>query len=292
MGDEIRKEGVVSSRERAQIKRLINRTEEMWSHLAFLFNDLNATNGWEQEHGQEWTFVDVPYHLAYLNREVIVRGLELGPDLPEANQTLLTNPNEVNAWNNHRIRRRAADQTVSQSLAQWRASCEDIRNLGSEMDDADLERPFWIPAYMGWVTARDGLALCYIHDWSHFTQLRILMGRAEPRPSAAITRGYLSAMLNLMARFLNRDAAAGREFSVVMAFTDQDVGAWTIQVSKGRATLCDGPAADADLIITQSAETFEKSLQGMHNPVEAIKSGQIQVSNFESLETFGELFPM
>lgn len=282
----------MSSRERAQTERLMNRIEEMWAHLAFLFNDLNATNGWGQEHGPDWTFVDVPYHLAYLNRDVIVCGLELGPDLPEANQTLLTNPKEVNAWNDHRFTRRPAGQTVTQSLAQWQASCEDIRNLASAMDDVDLERPFWIPAYMGWVTARDGLALCYIHDWSHFTQLRIHMGRAEPRPSAAITRGFLSFMLNLMPRFLNRDAAAGREFSVVMAFTDPDVGAWTIRVSKGRATVSDGQAPHADLIITQSAETFEKSLQGMHNPVEAIESGQIQVSNFENLGTFGELFPM
>ncbi|MDX1688980.1 MAG: DinB family protein [Candidatus Promineifilaceae bacterium] len=270
----------------------MNRIEEMWAHLAFLFNELNATNGWGQEHGPDWTFGDVPYHLAYLNRDVIIRGLELGPDLPEADQTLLTNPKEVNAWNDHRFTRRPADQTVTQSLAQWRASCEEIRTLASQMDDAHLERPFWIPAYMGWVTARDGLALCYIHDWSHFTQLRIQMGRTEPRPSAAITRGYLSAMLNLMTRFLNRDAAGGREFSVVMAFTDPDVGAWTIHVGKGRATVSDGRAADADLIITQSAETFEKSLQRMHDPVEAIESGQIQVSNFESLGTFGELFPM
>jgi len=282
----------VSSRERAQIERLMNRIEEMWAHLAFLFNDLNATNGWESDHGPDWTFADVPYHLAYLNRDVIVRGLELGPDLPEADQTLLTNPKEVNAWNDHRFTKRTADQTVSQSLAQWQASCENIRKLASEMDVVDLERPFWIPAYLGWVTARDGLALCYIHDWSHFTQLRILMGRDDPRPSAAITRGYLSAMLNLMPRFLNQDAAAGREFSVVMAFTDADVGAWTIRVSEGCATVSDGRTADADLIITQDAATFEKSLQGMHDPIEAIESGQIQVSNFESLGTFVELFPM
>jgi hypothetical protein len=160
------------------------------------------------------------------------------------------------------------------------------------MDDADLERPFWIPAFMGWVTARYGLALCYIHDWSHFTQLRIHMRWAEPRPSPAITRGYLGAMLNLMPKFLNQDVAAGQEFTAVMAFTDPGVGAWTIRVADGNASVSEGETADTDLVMTQNAETFEKSLRRMHNPAEAIQSGEIQVSNFESLATFGQLFPM
>lgn len=281
----------MSSKNRPQLDTLMGQIEEMWAHLATLFEDLNATNGWDQKHGPDWTFADVPYHLAYLNHDVVVRGLELGPDMPEAEQELLASPQEVNAWNDHRLAKRPADQTVAQTLVQWQASCEDIRRLASEMDDADLERPFWIPAFMGWVTARDGLALCYIHDWSHFTQLRIHMGWAEPRPSPAITRGYLGAMLNLLPMFLNREAAAGQQFTAVMAFTDPDVGAWTIRVADGAATVSEGEAAEADLVMTQSAETFEKSLCRMHNPAEAIQSGQIQVSNFESLAIFGQLFP-
>jgi putative sterol carrier protein len=77
-----------------------------------------------------------------------------------------------------------------------------------------------------------------------------------------------------------------------MAFTDPGVGAWTIQITDGSATVAEGAAADADLVITQSSETFEKTFRGIQDPAEAMQSGAVLVSNFESLATFGQLFPM
>jgi hypothetical protein len=118
------------------------------------------------------------------------------------------------------------------------------------------------------------------------------MGQAEPVPSPAITRSYLGSMLNYFPMFLNQGAAAGQEFTTMMAFADPGVGAWTIRVADGAATVVEGETADADLVMTQSAETFEKSLRRIHDPAEAIQSGAIQVSDFESLATFGKLFPM
>ncbi|MBI1878030.1 MAG: DinB family protein [Chloroflexi bacterium] len=282
----------MSTQKRAQLQTLMNQIEEMWGHLDTLFNSLNATNGWDQKHGPDWTFADIPYHLAYCNRDVVARGLKLGPDYPEAEQELLASPDTLNAWNARKFAERPASQTVAQSLAQWRESYEEIRRLTAEMTDTDLARPFFMPIYMGWVTARDGLAFCRSHDWSEFTQLRLHMGRTEPIPSPAITRSYLGFIMNFFPMFLNKEAAAGQQFTAVMAFTDPDVGAWTIPVAEGNASVSEGEAANADLVMTQSAETFEKSFRRMHNPVEAIQSGQIQVNNFESLATFGQLFPM
>jgi hypothetical protein len=76
-----------------------------------------------------------------------------------------------------------------------------------------------------------------------------------------------------------------------LAFTDPGVGAWTIQVADTAVTASEGEAASTDLVITQSAETFEKSIRRMNDPAGAILSGKIRVSNFESLATFGQLFP-
>jgi hypothetical protein len=75
-----------------------------------------------------------------------------------------------------------------------------------------------------------------------------------------------------------------------MAFTDPYVGAWTIQVVDGAATVCKGEVADADLVVTQSALAFEKSIRRMQNPIQAILSGDIHFSNFENLVNFGKLF--
>jgi putative sterol carrier protein len=286
------KEEPMSTQERTQVEMLMVQIEEMWGHLNTLFDSLNASGGWGQKHGPHWTFADVPYHLAYCHEDLVVHRLELGPDLPAADQELLATQADIYACNDRKFAERAPEHTVTQSLAQFKASCEHIRRLATAMTDADLARPFFMPLLQGWVTAHEGLEFVRNHDWSEFTQLRLHMGRGEPIPSPVITAGYVGFILQLFPMMLNQEAAAGREFTVVLAFTDPGVGAWTIRVAEGQATLNSGAAENPDLVITQSADTFEKTIRGMYNPLEAIQSGEIQVSNFEGLAMFGELFPM
>jgi hypothetical protein len=264
----------------------------MWGHLTTLFEALNTDNGWRQKHGPDWTFADVPYHLAYCNHDLVARGLELGRNYPEADRELLATIEDLNAWNEREFANRPAAQTVAQSLDQWRASCQAIRRLTEQMSDEDLARPFWMPIFRGWATAQDGLAFCLTHSWSEFTQLRLHMGRAEPIPSLAITRHYLNTMLHLFPMVLDRTAAADLTFTTVFAFTDPGLGAWTLRVADGAATVEADQIANPDLILTQSAETFEKTLRHMHDPAEAMQAGLIRVSNFEGLATFGRLFPV
>src|SRR5579871_5541139 len=190
-------EANVTAPARIQLDALIAQIEEMQGHLAVLFDRLSATDGWGQKHGPDWTFADVPYHLAYCTRDLVVRGLVMGADMPAQEQELLTSPAELNAWNDREFAARPADQTVAQSLDQWRESCEALRRVTAAMTDADLARPFWMPIYRGWATARDGLDFCRNHAWSEFTQLRIHMGRNEPVPSPSITHDYLGFILTL-----------------------------------------------------------------------------------------------
>ena len=92
--------------------------------------------------------------------------------------------------------------------------------------------------------------------------------------------------------FLSQEAAAGQRFSIVMAFTDPGVGAFTLEVADGAATIKEGETPDADLVMKQSSTTFEKTLCDILDPSEAIQSGLVQANNFENLGTFGQLFPM
>jgi hypothetical protein len=281
----------MSNQNRTQLEALLAQIEEMWGHLGILFDDLNSYDGWVGKHGPDWTFADVPYHLAYCNQDIIVRGLELGADYPEDEQELLATPAELGAWNTHKFAQRPAGQTAAQSVAQWRASCVEILRLTAQMSDVDLDNPFWMPIFSGWATYRTGLEFVRGHDYSEFMQLRIHMGRQEPVPSPAITKSYLGGLLGLFPMFLNQEAAAGQRFTAVMDFTDLDVGAFSIEVANGAATLTEGETPDADLVMTQSSVTFEKTFRGILDPSEAIQSGQVQVSDFESLGTFGQLFP-
>jgi hypothetical protein len=211
--------------------------------------------------------------------------------LPADRQFLVTSPADLDAWNDRQLAERPAGQTVGESLVQWRDSCEEIRRLTAPMTDANLEGPFWMPLYRGWAAKRDGLDFCRNHAWSEFTQLRVHMGRNEPVPSPSITHDYLAFILTLFPMLVSREAALN-PFTIVMAFTDPGVGAWTITVADGAATLSEGAAPNADLVLTQSAETFEKSFRRMQDAAALIQAGAIQVSNFEGLAAFGRLFPM
>ncbi len=277
--------------DKTQLNQLMAQIEEMWRHLGLLFDELEAEDGWGQKHGPDWTFADVPFHLAYCNEDIVARGLELGPDYPEQERELLATGEELGGWNARHFADRPSEQTAAQSVAQWRDSCEKIRHLVAQMSDEDLDTPFWMPLFLGWTTKRAGLEFVCRHDWSEFTQLRIHMGRSEPVPSPDITRSYLGSMLGFFLLMLNREAAAGRVFTAVMAFTDPGVGSFTLEVADGTVIVKEGSASNPDLQITQSAETFESTMRGIRDPMAAIESGQVQVNDLEALATFGQLFP-
>jgi hypothetical protein len=269
------------------------RIEEMWGHLYTLFEDLNTSDGWDQKHGPDWTFADVPYHLAYFNRDLVVRSLELGLNHAEEEVEPLVTPENLSYWNARKLAQRPVYQTPEQSVSRWQVSCEKICRLTARLNDADLDQHlFWGPLLKGSVTIRRGLEFCLNHDWSMFTQLRIHMGRAEPVPSPAVTRGYLGSLINSFPMLLNKSAVNHQQFTAVLAFADPGVGAWTIQVAGGAATAREGDATNPDLVMTQSAEAFEKYIRHIQTPGQAIQTGEILVSSFESLTTFGELFLM
>ena len=282
----------MSDRTRTQLDELMTHIEENWHHLNVLFDELETTGNWDQKHGSDWIFADLPYHMVYCNQEILIRGINAGSDLPKAEQELLASIDAVNDWNTRKFSERPANQTAAQSVSQWRETCDEIRRLMDEMTDADLGHPFWMPLFSGWSTVREGLEFTRAHDWGEFMQLRIHMGREEPVPSPDVTKAYLQRMLGAFPLFLNREAAEGQKFTAAMAFTDPGVGAFTFLVSDGVAKVNFSGAPDADLVMTQSAVTFVKTLTKMHDPGEAIQSGLIKVNDFESLATFGQLFPM
>lgn len=63
-----------------------------------------------------------------------------------------------------------------------------------------------------------------------------------------------------------------------MAFIVPVVGAWTIPVAEGNASISEGEAAETDLVMTQSAETFDKSLRRIHNPVTLLIGIQLLIN--------------
>jgi hypothetical protein len=279
---------------RTELDALVAQVEEMWAHQDTLFSVIKETDQWDHQHGADWTFADVPYHLAYCNRDLVSWPIKLGHNLPVEERVSIVTMDDLNEWNELEFAARPAVQTADESLAELRDSWAEIRNIISDWTDVDLERPWWMPFNGGmWLTARDGLHWMLGHDWSEFTQLRVRMGRSKPVPNPEITTHFLGRIIvEQFPLMLDVEAAQGCKFRAVMAFTDPGVSSYTIEVSDGAANARPGEVKEADLVITQSAESFEKTRSGIQSLADGITNGQVQVSDMDCLATFGELFPM
>jgi hypothetical protein len=279
---------------RTELDTLMTRIVEMWGHQDTLFQIIGETNQWEHKHGADWTFADLPYHLTYCNHDLVSRPMKLGRDFPDEERVSFTSVTDLNDWNALKFSERPSALTIDESLAELHYSRDEIRDVVAGWTDADLERSMWMP-FMGgnWVVARNGLYFTMTHDWSEFMQLRIHMDRGEPMPSPEITTMYLGGALGLIYPMnLNKEAAQNRAFTTLMAFTDPGVADFVVEVKDGETNISPGSAEDPNLVITQSAETFERTIRGIQPLPEAIQDGTVQVSDMEDLAAFGELFPM
>lgn len=79
---------------------------------------------------EDWTFGDVPFHLAYFDAEIVCQPLEgRHPTADLVHEPLMGSVREMDAWNARRFRERPDGQTPEQSLARMRASRARIRAL-------------------------------------------------------------------------------------------------------------------------------------------------------------------
>jgi hypothetical protein len=265
--------------------------EDLWQKIDAILGSLGPAD-WSRKHGKDWTFADVPYHMAYFDREVIANGIARGPNMPSDERQALRSVAELNAWNARKFAERAASQTVEQSLAQMRAGRDAIRQAVAGLSDADLERPVWssLPGG-GWQTVRRALEGCTAHTWNHLMELRLRLKRTSPGPQPSQTHRALAFYMTIFPAMCNRAQAAKTRFTSVMEFTGAGGGAWSFYVADGACRVTEGRAPQPDLVLTQSAETFQATMIGAQNPMLAMLSGKIKVRGLRNMATFGKLFP-
>jgi hypothetical protein len=269
---------------------LLTDLEELWQR----FDEVVATLGpedWSGKHGQHWTFADVPYHLAYFDREVIVTAINRGLTVPTA-EPLLRTETEQDGWKEIQFTPRPPATTPEQCLERMWASRQAMRNIVARLSEADLDRPVFLPLLgLGWVSVRVALETCCSHTWNHLMQLRCWMKCTTLLPGPAQTQRALSYLMASFARNLNREQAAQTDLTAVMEFSGLDGAVWTLQVAGGGCQIMEGRAARADLVIVQSPETFVTTRTGIQHPPLALRRGKIQVQGLRKLGTFEKLFP-
>jgi DinB superfamily/SCP-2 sterol transfer family len=264
--------------------------EALWQS----FDEVVATLGpddWSGKHGQHWTFADVPYHLAYFDREVIATAIKGGLTVQTLEQFLPTEA-EQDGWKEIQFTQRPTATTPEQCLEQMWASRQALRNAVADLGEADLDRPVFLPLVgLGWVSVRAALETCSSHTWNHLMQLRCWMKCTTLLPGPAQTQRALSYFLAWFARNMDREQAAQTHLTTVMEFSGLDGAVWTLQVAGGSCRIMEGRAARADLVIVQSPETFVRTRTGIENPTLALRRGKIQVQGLRKLGTFEKLFP-
>jgi hypothetical protein len=265
--------------------------EDLWQKIDEILTNLEPAD-WSRKHGKDWTYADVPYHLAYFDRDLVANGITRGPDVPVSERSSLRSMAELNDWNARKFAERPADQTVERSLLQMRASRDAIRRVAAALQDDDLGRPVWVPLPgTGWMTVRGVLEACIVHTWNHFMELRLRLKWSEPAPTPSQTHRALAFYVNFFPATLNRALAANMPFTAVMVISGPGGGTWTIRVADGGCTVTEERAPQADLVLTQSVETFQATLIGAKNPMIAMLTGKIRVHGMRNLATFGKLFP-
>jgi DinB superfamily/SCP-2 sterol transfer family len=271
---------------------LVGALDDLWDCLDGLYDSLSDAE-WRRKHGDDWVMSDVPFHIAYFDRELVLGAIQRGLDVPESDRRSLLTPRAIDDWNAEEFARRAPGQTGPQALSELRDVRAQIHGLLEEMTDEDLERPVWIPlAGLGERSVRTALLSCVMHTWSELMQLRIRLKRKQSMPEATTTHMALDGFFHFMPMGLNAEAAQGREFKARFSIEGAGGGSWLIDVDDGHAETSEDVETPANLTMTMKPDGFAKMWNEMQNPMLMMLTRQIRVRGLRHMGTFGKLFPL
>lgn len=244
---------------------------------------------WGRKHGKDWTMADVPYHLAYFDRELVVTKLEVGPDLPAAAQQLLSTTREVNDWNARMFALRPPGQTGPQSLEELRGVRDRARSLTAALSDTDLDRrAFAALAGVGWRDTRYILTGAIMHNWSEHVQLLIRLGRKGPLPAANTTHLALDGFMRHFPMGITNRVAA--PFKARFVITGPGGGAWLMSAHEFACEVVEDASTPADVTMTMTPETWCRMWNEMNNPMLLMLTRRIKVKGLTRLGAFGKVF--
>lgn len=245
--------------------------------------------GWQGRHGRDWTMAEVPYHLAYFERELVVTGIERGAELPPEAHFLLSTMGEIDAWNGRMFAQRPRGQTGPQALEELRAVRARLRTLIAPMSDADLDAPVWTPmGGIGWRDRRYALAGAIMHNWSEHMQLLIRLSRSGPLPRPETTHLALDGFMRHFPMSITKSVAS--PFRVRFVFERPGGGAWLISAHDFACEVAEDTSTPADLTMTMTPRTWTLMWNQMTNPLLLMLTRRIKVSGLMKLGTFGRVF--
>lgn len=277
--------------QRTEVARLAAELDDMWAFIDRLL-DAVPVGRWTEQYGKDWTFQDVPWHLAYFDRIMIAEPLEAGRTLPASQQFNLGTTRELNAWNEAEFANRPSGCTPQRSIADLRAVHARIRGWLATADDSRLDEPVFDHFFgNGWHgTVRAALRSAQMHSWGEGTELMVRLGRKDAVPAAA-TRNAIEGYTGFMKYIADPAAAAKAPFTVVFDFTGPGGSPYTLRVTSEGAHVSNARSADADVVLTLDPVTFNcVMLRRMQNPMVAMLRRKIKVKGLRSMGRMQKVF--
>jgi hypothetical protein len=250
------------------------------------------TERWSKRYGPDWTYADVPWHIAYFDRVMVADVIEKGRELPPEERFDMRTVRQLNAWNEAEFAKRPAGTTPEESIAEMRRQRERVRRLLAAFDDEDLARPAYNHFFgVGWSDVESALAGARLHTWSELFEFGLRLDGRPPRVEPVIVHAGLDAYLGMMPVFADPDEARRlQRFTVGVEITGDGGGEWTIQVADGIPSTRDGGASHPDVRLRMSADTYMRMFKKLTPPPLLMLTGRMRVKPLSKLGTFGKLF--
>ena len=264
--------------------------DDIYGRSEELMDSLSAED-WQRKHGADWTMSDVPFHIAYFDRELVKKPLEAGENLAEGDRVVFDSLESIDAWNAAEFAKRSAGQTIEETREQLASARSSIRAHVDAMSEADLEARVWMAlGGFEWRPARVALSGCLLHNWNEHIQLSLRLGRTRFMPAAETTHIALDTMLRIMPMGMNREAAA-EPFAVRFAISGPGGGEWLLQAAEGECEVSEDGTSPADITMRMSSENFVRMTGQMSNPMMMMLTRKLRVSGLFKMPTFGKVFP-
>jgi len=257
--------------------------ETIWASLDSFYQRFSPQD-WARKHGKEWTFADMPYHLAYFNQTVVNNIKNDGGG--QARLTL----QELNTWNDAHFAKRPASQAGANGLAYLHETQAALRQLTAQHPP---ETPVFLPLIIvgGWRSLSFALEYLLDHTWLHFTESHLRYDQNLPGLPSALVNRVLNFSMEMARGALRAEDLVGVNLVTILRLTGDGGGVWTFTMRAGNCQLEANAVPQADAEITTDIATYLKtSVHNMQSPILALLLGKTKIKGMAGGGQFQKIF--